>query len=150
MLVYIILYMFVIMILIIVYRIFDKLSFKNNKLYLFELDHDDKNKAKNTYVFKKNKILISFDKNIKFNIFVENKSYCILEDNQIITKNIGESFSVANGTYTFKIGKESDIDNFNDIKKIKITSKNLIILKVVLVLIAAMIGTAFYFLYSMV
>lgn len=51
MLVYIILYMFVIMILIIVYRIFDKLSFKNNKLYLFELDHDDKNKAKNTYVF---------------------------------------------------------------------------------------------------
>lgn len=97
-----------------------------------------------------NKILISFDKNIKFNIFVENKSYCILEDNQIITKNIGESFSVANGTYTFKIGKESDIDNFNDIKKIKITSKNLIILKVVLVLIAAMIGTAFYFLYSMV
>lgn len=150
MLVYIILYMFVIMILIIVYRIFDKLSFKNNKLYLFELDHDDKNKAKNTYVFKKNKILISFDKNIKFNIFVENKSYCILEDNQIITKNIGESFSVANGTYTFKIGKESDIDNFNDIKKIKITSKNLIILKVVLVLIAAMIGTAFYFLYTMV
>lgn len=138
------------MILIIVYRIFDKLSFKNNKLYLFELDHDDKNKAKNTYVFKKNKILISFDKNIKFNIFVENKSYCILEDNQIITKNIGESFSVANGTYTFKIGKESDIDNFNDIKKIKITSKNLIILKVVLVLIAAMIGTAFYFLYTMV
>lgn len=150
MLVYIILYMFVIMILIIVYRIFDKLSFKNNKLYLFELDHDDKNKAKNTYVFKKNKILISFDKNIKFNIFVENKSYCILEDNQIITKNIGESFSVANGTYTFKIGKESDIDNFNDIKKIKITSNNLIILKVVLVLIAAMIGTAFYFLYTMV
>lgn len=150
MLVYIILYMFVIMILIIVYRIFDKLSFKNNKLYLFELDHDDKNKAKNTYVFKKNKILISFDKNIKFNIFVENKSYCILEDNQIITKNIGEYFSVANGTYTFKIGKESDIDNFNDIKKIKITSKNLIILKVVLVLIAAMIGTAFYYLYSMV